>query len=62
MVKIKILSGQYKKKIKENVFCIFSGLNNISARFFKNIVVDNYVLPKEFHFWYNIVSFSTVLN
>lgn len=29
------------------------------ARFFKNIVVDNYVLPKEFHFWYNIVSFST---
>lgn len=32
------------------------------SKIFKNRVVDNYVLPKEFHFWYNLVSFSTVLN
>lgn len=57
---LKYLMAKYKKI--ENVFCIFSGIKIKTARFFKNMVVDNYVLPKEFHSWHDIVSFSTVLN
>lgn len=54
LVKINTPNGEVQKK-REKVFCIYSGINSIPARFLKNIVIDNYVLPKEFHFWYNIV-------
>lgn len=51
LVKIKISNGQVQKKKKNNsIFCLYSRIKNISARFFKNTVLDNYVLPEEFHF------------
>lgn len=49
LVKIKISNGQVQKK-KNSIFCLYSRIKNISARFFKNTVLDNYVLPEEFHF------------
>lgn len=43
--------AKYRKKKKKNsIFCLYSRIKNISARFFKNTVLDNYVLPEEFHF------------
>lgn len=45
--------AEYKKK-KESLLHLFWSKQYIKI-FFKNMVLDNYVLSKEFHFWYNIV-------
>lgn len=58
-------SGQIFLQNKENALGISSWNNqyNFLKICFKNIVVNDYVLLKEFHFWYNdIVSFRKVLN
>lgn len=44
-LKINIPNDKYENK---NVFCIFSGINNVSARFFKNTVWTIMYFQKNF--------------